>query len=103
MRNLLFLTDIYNILSRLGGEELLEVLYKDEKLGNNARAKEGLDDMTLLFKYMNVLNVTKHTSFDLSLARGLDYYTGLIYEAVLEGSAPPSTFPCYYSVVDNYP
>lgn len=29
-------------------------------------------------------------SFDLSLARGLDYYTGLIYEAVTEGSAPPA-------------
>lgn len=28
-------------------------------------------------------------SFDLSLARGLDYYTGIIYEAVTEGSAPP--------------
>jgi len=28
-------------------------------------------------------------SFDMSLARGLDYYTGLIYEAVVEGSAPP--------------
>ena len=24
-------------------------------------------------------------SFDLSLARGLDYYTGIIYEAVLMG------------------
>lgn len=29
---------------------------------------------------MNALN---HFSFDFSLARGLDYYTGLIYEAVL--------------------
>lgn len=29
-------------------------------------------------------------SFDLSLARGLDYYTGVIYEAVTEGSAPPA-------------
>lgn len=29
-------------------------------------------------------------SFDLSLARGLDYYTGIIYEAVTEGSAPPA-------------
>ena len=26
--------------------------------------------------------------FDLSLARGLDYYTGVIYEAVLQGGAP---------------
>ncbi|KAF8936203.1 histidyl-tRNA synthetase [Dissophora ornata] len=73
-----------------GGEELLERLYSDARLGANARAKEGLDDMALLFKYLNVLNVTRHTSFDLSLARGLDYYTGLIYEAVLEGSAPPT-------------
>ena len=28
-------------------------------------------------------------SFDLSLARGLDYYTGIIYEVVTEASAPP--------------
>jgi len=73
-----------------GGEELLDRLYGDTKLGANAKAKEGLDDMKLLFSYLNVLDVTRHTSFDLSLARGLDYYTGLIYEAVLEGSAPPS-------------
>ncbi|KAF9344844.1 Cytoplasmic and mitochondrial histidine tRNA synthetase [Mortierella sp. AD094] len=73
-----------------GGEELLERLYSDPKLSNNSSAMEGLDDMKLLFKYLNVFNVTRHTSFDLSLARGLDYYTGLIYEAVLEGSAPPT-------------
>ncbi|KAF9144809.1 Cytoplasmic and mitochondrial histidine tRNA synthetase [Linnemannia schmuckeri] len=73
-----------------GGAELLERLYADAKLGANTRAKEGLDDMTLLFKYLDVLNVTRYISFDLSLARGLDYYTGLIYEAVLEGSAPPT-------------
>ncbi|KAK3812167.1 MAG: histidyl-tRNA synthetase [Benniella sp.] len=73
-----------------GGEELLDRLYGDAKLGANAKAKEGLDDMKLLFSYLNVLDVTRHTSFDLSLARGLDYYTGLIYEAVLEGSAPPT-------------
>jgi histidyl-tRNA synthetase len=28
-------------------------------------------------------------SFDMSLARGLDYYTGIIYEAVHQSSAPP--------------
>lgn len=27
-------------------------------------------------------------SFDLSLARGLDYYTGVIYEAILTGKQP---------------
>lgn len=29
-------------------------------------------------------------SFDMSLARGLDYYTGIIYEAIVEASAPPN-------------
>lgn len=32
-------------------------------------------------------------SFDMSLARGLDYYTGIIYEAITEASAPPSVAP----------
>ena len=35
------------------------------------------------------LNPLLQISFDLSLARGLDYYTGIIYEAIVEGSAPP--------------
>lgn len=34
--------------------------------------------------------IVHQISFDLSLARGLDYYTGIIYEAVVEGSAPPA-------------
>ena len=29
----------------------------------------------------------------MSLARGLDYYTGIIYEAITEASAPPSISP----------
>lgn len=32
-------------------------------------------------------------SLDMSLARGLDYYTGVIYEAVCEASAPPGFSP----------
>ena len=32
-------------------------------------------------------------SFDLSLARGLDYYTGIIYEVVTAESAPPGVVP----------
>lgn len=42
-----------------------------------------------LNSYICTENPLFQMSFDLSLARGLDYYTGLIYEAVIEGSAPP--------------
>ncbi|KAF9977551.1 Cytoplasmic and mitochondrial histidine tRNA synthetase [Actinomortierella ambigua] len=73
-----------------GGAELLERLMSDARLSQNKSAMAGLEDMKLLFQYMDALDVTHFTSFDMSLARGLDYYTGLIYEAVLEGSAPPT-------------
>lgn len=36
-------------------------------------------------------------SFDMSLARGLDYYTGIIYEAVTAESAPPGHAPAALS------
>jgi histidyl-tRNA synthetase len=41
--------------------------------------------MGQLFEYLEALGALGPISFDLSLARGLDYYTGVIYEAVLEG------------------
>lgn len=77
------------VVGRKGGKELLEELLKDEKLMGNASAKKGLEDLKILFEYLDVLEVTPRISFDLSLARGLDYYTGIIYEAITEGSAPP--------------
>lgn len=39
-----------------------------------------------MFKYLNAFEFNEKVSFDLSLARGLDYYTGLIYEIVLTDS-----------------
>lgn len=74
-----------------GGRELLEKLESDAALSANESAKKGLDDMRLLFDYLTAFNVLDKISFDMSLARGLDYYTGVIYEVVTEGSAPKST------------
>lgn len=41
----------------------------------------------------SVLPAPLQMSFDLSLARGLDYYTGIIYEVVTAESAPPGALP----------
>ena len=62
---------------------MYEKLSSDPELTSNLKAKEALDEMKLLFEYLDILQVTDYMSFDLSLARGLDYYTGLIYEAAL--------------------
>ncbi|KAJ8507205.1 hypothetical protein ONZ45_g10393 [Pleurotus djamor] len=72
-----------------GGPELLETLQNNETLMANVNAKQGVADMAVLFTFLNAYQVVDKLSFDLSLARGLDYYTGVIYEAVTEASAPP--------------
>ncbi|KAM6123074.1 histidine--tRNA ligase, cytoplasmic-like [Phoenicopterus ruber ruber] len=66
-----------------GGLDLVERLLQDPKLSQNKLAKEGLGDMKLLFEYLTLFGIMGKISFDLSLARGLDYYTGVIFEAVL--------------------
>ncbi|KDR67989.1 hypothetical protein GALMADRAFT_257538 [Galerina marginata CBS 339.88] len=72
-----------------GGPELLAQLEADATLTANKSAKQGLSDMAILFTLLKAYNVVDKISFDLSLARGLDYYTGIIYEAIVEASAPP--------------
>ncbi|XP_039182009.1 histidine--tRNA ligase, cytoplasmic-like isoform X2 [Crotalus tigris] len=66
-----------------GGPCLVEKLLKDPKLVQNRLAMEGLEDMKLLFEYLSLFGITDQVSLHLSLARGLDYYTGVICEAVL--------------------
>lgn len=47
------------------------------------KAQEMLQEMELLFSFLSAFDRLSKVSFDLSLARGLDYYTGVIYEIVL--------------------
>ena len=73
-----------------GGRDLLVALKGMPELTANPSFAEGLADMELLIDYLEVFKVMPVLSFDLSLARGLDYYTGVIYEVVTEASAPPA-------------
>ncbi|XP_026363945.1 histidine--tRNA ligase, mitochondrial [Ursus americanus] len=66
-----------------GGVSLVEEMFQDSRLSQNKQAIEGLGDLKLLFEYLTLFGIAEKISFDLSLARGLDYYTGVIYEAVL--------------------
>uniref|UniRef100_A0A3P9KGS3 histidine--tRNA ligase n=1 Tax=Oryzias latipes TaxID=8090 RepID=A0A3P9KGS3_ORYLA len=76
--------------SMRGGMDLAERLLQDQKMCQNKQACAGLSDIKLLFSYLQLFQVTDKVVFDLSLARGLDYYTGVIYEAVLtQAGVPP--------------
>ena len=61
---------------------------KIDKLKNlgieNETFKEGLDELTQIVKYIGVFGVPeKNFEVDLTIARGLDYYTGTVYETFL--------------------
>jgi len=66
-----------------GGLELIDTLLAGDLGEKSKSAKAGLEDMKLFLKYSDLFGCSDVVSFDLSLARGLDYYTGIIYEAVL--------------------
>ncbi|OLY81572.1 Histidine-tRNA ligase, mitochondrial [Smittium mucronatum] len=74
---------IGEIVRQKGGAELVEKLLLNQELTANQKLNEGLLEMRLFFQYAAAYEITPRISFDLSLARGLDYYTGIIYEAVL--------------------
>jgi histidyl-tRNA synthetase len=51
----------------------------------HAECARGLRDLATLFDYLDAMGCLAHIHFDLSLARGLDYYTGVIFEALQTG------------------
>lgn len=68
-----------------GNVELVNQLLQNDHLVKSRSAVAGLQATKLLLNYCNILGLQNQILFDLSLARGLDYYTGVIYEAVLKG------------------
>lgn len=51
---------------------------------DNETFLEGLDEIEKVFDYLKLFNVPEaNTEFDLTIARGLDYYTGTVYETKL--------------------
>ncbi len=62
-----------------------EKLEKLAELGiDNDTYKEGLEELTQTVKYVRAFQVPdKNFNVDLTIARGLDYYTGTVYETFL--------------------
>eukprot|EP00455_Lapot_gusevi_P038632 TRINITY_DN4331_c0_g1_i2.p1 TRINITY_DN4331_c0_g1~~TRINITY_DN4331_c0_g1_i2.p1 ORF type:complete len:520 (-),score=229.07 TRINITY_DN4331_c0_g1_i2:67-1461(-) len=63
--------------------EVLTLLRAHAELSQHPQAQAAFQDLETLFRYLTAMRCLDRIHFDLSLARGLDYYTGVIYEAVL--------------------
>lgn len=75
---------IETFVSQSGGVSLINEMLEND-LAKDNDAKKGLEELKTLYKHAEYMGIDKYLKFDMSLARGLDYYTGLIFEAVVEG------------------
>lgn len=65
--------------------EILNKLVDTKVFAGSQKGEKTLEEMRILFTYLEKLKALGNVTFDLSLARGLDYYTGMIFEIVLKG------------------
>lgn len=79
--NTKFVLDFINIKGTIN--EKLEALSKLKV--DNEDFKKGVEELTDVVKYIRMFNVPdEYFMVDLSIARGLDYYTGTVYETFLD-------------------
>jgi len=70
------------ILIKGSNREVLTAL--EEYRGRNEVFDQGLDELHTVAKYLGAFGVPEdHFAIDLTIARGLDYYTGTVYETTL--------------------
>jgi histidyl-tRNA synthetase len=67
--------------SNRGGLEVLERMKRVE-VYQTPEGRLAIEELTLLLDYLKTFNIENRIEFDLSLARGTDYYTGIIFEAI---------------------
>lgn len=72
--------------------KLIRIQGKPEKVFSQAekilktKGEQGIQELKELISYLNALGVSSKVKIDLSLARGLDYYTGPIFEVEVDKS-----------------
>lgn len=67
-----------------GGKEVLDGV--ETELGSNLLAKEGIDNLRAMLALLIAAGVPGSAiKIDLGLARGLDYYTGIVFETTVDG------------------
>ncbi len=60
--------------------EKAKKILKDSKIGT-----EGLNELEEVIKYCKMYDIIDYVEIDFSIARGLNYYTGIVYETTIKG------------------
>lgn len=60
--------------------EKAKKILKDSEIGT-----EGLNELEEVIKYCKMYDIIDYVEIDFSIARGLNYYTGIVYETTIKG------------------
>lgn len=75
-------------LLQAGGKGIETLDNVEDVLGDFETAQEGIDELREMAKYLDILDVpSENYAFDFTMVRGLGYYTGPIFETVLDGDS----------------
>ncbi len=78
---------LLSLLDDLADKPPEEILKECEKIvGKNKLGAQGLTELEEVFDFLDSFGIGNNVVVDVSLARGLAYYTGTIFEAYLNGS-----------------
>lgn len=69
----------------LSNADILNWFENDEIASKNSSVQKAVAEMRLLLDYCDLYGTESLIVIEPSLARGLDYYTGAIFEVVLKG------------------
>ncbi len=70
---------------KVTGSNRERIAQSKKLLANSETGMNGITEIEEMFAFLNAFEIPEdHFSFDLCLARGLDYYTGPIFETVVE-------------------
>ena len=64
----------------LSGDNIGKLSQIEQVIANSAIGMKGIDEMRTIFRYLASMNLESEIQLDLTLARGLNYYTGAIFE-----------------------
>ena len=85
----------------LSGSDEEKLAFLDERAGENERLAQGAAELRTVIEALPSLGVPKgRFAIDLTIARGLDYYTGTVYETVVN-SHPEIGSVCSGGRYDN--
>ncbi|MBN2172901.1 MAG: histidine--tRNA ligase [Bacteroidales bacterium] len=73
------ITKLEEILN-FNGTAIQKISFLAEKIGSTISGSKGLDEMQTIIDLLKNIDLNSEVAFDLTLARGLNYYTGTIFE-----------------------